>query len=303
MAIAPSGEQFEIRSGDQRATIVEVGGGLRTYSVGDRPVLNPYPADAMSDGAHGAVLVPWPNRLADGRYSFAGRDHQVALTEPDLHNAIHGFLRWRPWRAVEQSRRRVVMAHRLYPLTGYPFGLEVAVDYSLSEAGLVVRTTATNIGDEPCPYGCGHHPYLSPGAGPVDDCTLKLPAGTRLLTDERQLPSGAEPVEGTPFDFRRGQRIGALEIDCPFTGLETDSEGGSVTRLTGSDGRTVELWADATYPFLEVYTGDTLAPDRRRTGVAVEPMTCPPNALQTGENLIVLEPDESVTTSFGVRLT
>jgi aldose 1-epimerase len=303
MAIAPSGEQFEIRSGDQRATIVEVGAGLRTYSVGERAVLNSYPPDAMSDGAHGAVLVPWPNRLADGRYSFAGGDHQVALTEPDQHNAIHGFLRWRPWRAVEQSPDRVVMTHRLYPLTGYPFGLDVAVDYSLGDGGLVVRTTATNIGDEPCPYGCGHHPYLSPGEGPVDDCTLELPAATRILTDERQLPSGAEPVEGTPFDFRRSRRIGALEIDCPFTGLETDSAGGSVTRLTGSDGRTVELWADATYPFLEVYTGDTLAPGRRRTGVAVEPMTCPPNALQTGENLIVLEPDESVTTTFGVRLT
>ncbi len=302
MAVTPSGEQFEIRAGDHHATIVEVGGGVRTYSVGDRAVLNPYRLDAMSDGAHGAVLVPWPNRLADGRYSFAGSDHQVALTEPGLRNAIHGFLRWRPWRAVERSPDRVVMAHRLFPLTGYPFGLDVEVDYSVSDAGLLVRTTARNIGDTPCPYGCGHHPYLSPGEGAVDDCILELPAATRILTDDRQLPSGAEAVEGTPFDFRSGRRIGELQIDFPFSDIDFHSDGRSVTRLTGSDQRTVELWADATYRFLEVFTGDTLASGRRRTGVAVEPMTCPPNAFQTGESVIALEPGESVTATFGVRL-
>jgi aldose 1-epimerase len=300
MAIPPSGEQFEIRAGDHHATIVEVGAGIRAYSVGDRAVLNPYPVDAMSDGAHGAVLVPWPNRLADGRYSFAGSEYQVALTEPGLSNAIHGLLRWRPWRAVQRSPDRVVMAQRLFPLTGYPFGLDVEVDYSVSDAGLVVQTTARNIGDRPCPYGCGHHPYLSPGAGAVDDCTLELPAATRILTDDRQLPSGAEPVAGTPFDFRRGRRIGELQIDFPFTVIDSDGDGGSVTRLTGPDQRTVELWADATYQFLEVYTGDTLAPARRRTGVAVEPMTCPPNAFRSGVDLVVLDAGESHSAGFTI---
>ena len=110
MAIHPSGEQFEIRHGDQRATIVEVGGGVREYMAGERAVLDAYPVDAMCSGAHGSPLIPWPNRLEDGAYEFDGAEHHVALTEPDKHNAIHGFLRWRPWSAVEHDADRVVMA-------------------------------------------------------------------------------------------------------------------------------------------------------------------------------------------------
>jgi len=183
MPIAPSGEQFEIRSGPQRATIVEVGGGVREYVVGQRRVLDPYPLEAICDGAHGAPLIPWPNRLADGTYRFDGSDHTVALTEPDKHNAIHGFLLWRSWQAVEHETSRVVMRTRLHPLMGYPFTLDVQVAYELGDDGLVVSTTATNLGDRACPYGAGQHPYLSPGHGSVDDCTLQLDAATRILTD------------------------------------------------------------------------------------------------------------------------
>lgn len=68
--LPPSGEQFEISYGEQRATIVEVGAGVREYVVGERPVLDPYPLQAMCDGGHGAPLIPWPNRIADGRYRF-----------------------------------------------------------------------------------------------------------------------------------------------------------------------------------------------------------------------------------------
>ena len=147
MGFTPSGEQFEMASGQQRATIVEVGGGVREYSVGARAVPDPYPPGEICDGAHGAPLIPWPNRLADGRYNFDGADLQVALTEPTKQNAIHGFLRWRPWVAVEREEDRVVMGTRLYPLEGYPFALEVRVAYELNEAGLVVSTTALNIGE------------------------------------------------------------------------------------------------------------------------------------------------------------
>ena len=174
MTVAPSGNQFSITAGEHRATIVEVGGGVREYAVAGRDVLDPYPLDAQCDGAHGAPLIPWPNRLADGAYTFDGTDHQVALTEPDKHNAIHGFLRWRNWRPVEHEPDRVVMATRLHPLKGYPFLLDVQVEYTVShQAGLTVTTTATNLGDGPCPYGAGQHPYLSPGTGLIDECTLQ----------------------------------------------------------------------------------------------------------------------------------
>src|SRR5579872_6171931 len=155
MGVAPSGEQFEIRHGEQRATIVEVGGGVRSYRWGERDVLDPYPLGAMCDGAHGTPLIPWPNRLSDGRYRFDGTEYQVALTEPARQTAIHGFLRWRPWEAVEASADRVVMGARLYPLSGYPFAVEVHVAYALADDGLTVTTTATNIGDYACPFAMG----------------------------------------------------------------------------------------------------------------------------------------------------
>jgi len=303
MTIPPSGEQLEISWGDQRATIVEVGGGVREYAVAGRPVLDPYPVDAMCDGAHGTPLIPWPNRLEDGRYRFDGADYQVALTEPEKHNAIHGLLRWRPWRAAERDAHRVVMAARLFPLKGWPFPLDVRVAYELGDGGLTVRTVATNIGTEPCPYGCGQHPYLSPGTGLVDEATLELDAAVRILTDNpRQLPTGQEPVDGTAFDFRKGRRLGDQPIDFPFTDLARDGEGRAWVRLVGSDGRRAELWVDRHYPIVEIYTGDTLAPDRRRRGLGTEPMSCPPNALATGEGVIRLEPGETIETAWGVRL-
>jgi aldose 1-epimerase len=299
----PSGEQFEITHGEQRATIVEVGGGVRAYAVGDRSVLDPYPLEAICDGAHGTPLIPWPNRLADGRYRFDGVDYQVALTEPSKHNAIHGFLRWRSWRAVERTTSRVVVAVRLHPLDGYPFALHVQVAYELSDAGLTVATTARNAGARACPYGAGQHPYLSPGAGLIDDCTLQLAAATRILTDaERQLPTGREPVAGGELDFTTPRRLGAQRLDFAFTDLARDDAGHAVARLGTPDGRCVELWVDEHHAMIECYTGDTLSPARRRRGLGVEPMTCAPNAFQTGDGLIRLEPGQSLTTRWGVRL-
>ncbi|HEV3046040.1 MAG TPA: aldose 1-epimerase family protein [Solirubrobacteraceae bacterium] len=301
--LPPSGEQFEIVHGEQRATIVEVGGGVREYTVGARPVLDPYPLHAMCDGAHGAPLIPWPNRLADGRYRFDGEDHQLALTEPARRNAIHGLLRWRPWRALAREPSRVVVGARLYPLSGYPFALDVQVEYALAEDGLSVCTTAVNVGDRACPYGAGQHPYLSPGEGSIDECTLALPARTRILIDdERQLPAGREAVAGGEYDFAGARALGRQPIDCPFTDLQRDSAGHAAARLSAPDGHTAELWADDAYCVIQVYTGDTLSPARRRTGLAVEPMTCPPNAFQSGEGLVRLEPGQSHVGRWGVRL-
>jgi aldose 1-epimerase len=300
---APSGEQFEITHGQQRATIVEVGGGVREYAVAGRHVLDPYPLHAMADGAHGAPLIPWPNRLADGRYRFDETDYQVALTEPAKHNAIHGFMRWRAWAASERSASRVVMGARLLPLEGYPFALDLRVSYELSDAGLTVASTAKNVGERACPYGCGQHPYLSPGRGRIDDCLLEAPGATRILTDpERRLPIGREDVRGTPYDFGTPRLLAEQRIDDPFTDLARDDLGNAMVALSTPDGARVELWMDERYRFVELFTGDTLDPARRRRGIAVEPMTCAPNAFQSGEGLVRLQPTESLTSRWGVRL-
>jgi aldose 1-epimerase len=296
----PSGQQFEISCGEQRVTIVEVGGGVRSYQMGSRPVLDPYPADAICDGAHGAPLIPWPNRLEDGRYRFDNVDYQLPLTEPERGNAIHGLLRWRSWYSLEHETDRVVMGTRLHPLPGYPFALDVRISYQLVNDGLQVRTTATNVGEHACPFGSGQHPYLSSGEGLVDGCQLKLDARARVMTDERQLPIGREPVDGTLLDFRRARPIGDLRIDSGFTDLTRDPTGRATVTLSGADGATTVLWADESYSVIQLYTGDTLAPHRRRRGLAAEPMTCPPNAFRSGEGVTRLEPGETATSTWGV---
>ena len=269
MSTPPSGRQFELNSGQQRATVVEVGGGIREYSVGGRDVLEPYALDQMCDAAHGAPLIPWPNRLAGGRYSFAGTEHRLPLDEPEQGNAIHGLLRWRAWTELEHRADRVGLAARLPAMPGYPFSLEVSIVYQLAEDGLTVTTTASNVGPGECPFGAGQHPYLYAGGAPVDDCTLQLPAATRLLTDEHQIPVGREPVDGGPYDYRTPRPLGGLRIDDAFTDLTRDGAGLARTRLECPDGAAVELWADERYPFLEVFSGDPLPAPRRRRALAV----------------------------------
>ncbi len=301
--LAPSGEQFEIAHGEQRATIVEVGGGIRQYSSAERDVLEPYPLEAICDGAHGTPLIPWPNRLADGAYRFEGNDYQLALSEPGRHNASHGLLRWRAWRTIEHQPDRVVMGIRLHPMPGYPFALDLEIDYALSDEGLAVSTRATNIGERPCPYGTGQHPYLAAGAGLLDECELQFAAATLITVDaQRSLPVGREAVAGSDVGFSRPRRIGAQKLDLAFTELERDEGGLAWVRLTAADGHRAELWLDEHYPFLQLYTGDTLAPDRRRRGLAAEPMSCAANAFQSGEGLVRLEPGQTHETRWGVRL-
>ena len=302
MSRAPSGEQIELIHEEQRAVVVEVGAGVRQYAVGARHVLDPYAEYEICDGAHGAPLIPWPNRVGDGRYSFDGVEHRLALSEPAAANAIHGLLRWRPWQVLERERARVVMGASLHPQPGYPFALDLRIAYELSDDGLAVRTTAVNVGDSACPYGAGQHPYLSAGEALVDECLLELPASTRLLTDERRLPSGQEPVRGGELDFRRARRLGALRLDDTFTDLSRDDRDRALARLHCPDGHTVELWVDRHHEYLQLFTGDTLAPPRRRRGLAVEPMTCAPNAFQSGQGLTRLDPGSTFTSAWGVRL-
>jgi aldose 1-epimerase len=299
----PSGAQWTIRHAGWEAVVVEVGGGIRVLRAEGRDVLQPYAEDAMCDGAHGTPLVPWPNRLGDGRYTFVGRDLQLPLSEPATATAIHGLLRWDPWLLRVHDDDRVVVGQRIHPRTGYPFDLDVACEYRLDGAGLTVTTTATNLGPTALPFAAGQHPYLSPGSGPVDACVLTVEAQTRVLLDERGLPVGTADVAGGPYDFAGGREIGALVVDVPLRGLARDGDGRAWTRLRGPDGATVSLWQDRSYEVLQLFTGDTLSGQRRRTALAAEPMTAPPDAFRTGDLLQRLEPGAATTATWGVTLT
>ena len=289
MMIAPSGEQITIAVVDQQAVIVEVGGGLRSYSAGGLELVDGYGADEMSPSGRGQVLIPWPNRLEDGSYEFDGRRHQLPLNEPERRNAIHGLVRWAAWNVAEREAHRVVMQHVLHPQPGYPFSLRTRIEYALSDRGLQVRTTTTNLGSERCPYGRGAHPYLTLGTATIDQLFLTLPARTVLQSDQRGLPNDMKAVEGTGYDFRQPRRIGSIVLDHAFTDLQRHENGIARVKLRDQDsGIQVSLWIDHSYPYLMLFSGDPL-PDVRRRSLAVEPMTCPPNAFRTGVSLILLE--------------
>jgi len=297
----PSGEQVTIRAGGYTATVVEVGGGLRTLEHDGAPLVDGYAEDEMCSGGRGQALLPWPNRIAGGRYRFAERELQLPLNEPERGNAIHGLARWANWQTLERTESGVVMSLRLHHQSGYPHALELGIEYELSEDGLAVLVIAANVGAEPAPFGAGAHPYLAAGDATVDGAELTVPAATALAADERGIPTGRASVESTPLDFRAPRVIADAALDTCFTDLDRGEDGLARVRMVQGGGRAATLWMDAAWPYVMVFTGDTLAPERRRHGLAVEPMTCPPNAFATREDLWVLDPGEAFTGEWGIQ--
>jgi aldose 1-epimerase len=301
---APSGRQLRLVHERQEAWVTEVGAGLRAYQVDGAPVLDGYAEAEMCSGGRGQVLMPWPNRLGDGRFEWAGEQLQTALSEPEHHNAIHGLVRWATWTVVEQNSSAVRLDYRLYPQPGWPWILDLSMSYALSGSGLEVRGRAVNVagGAGDCPFGAGWHPYLAAFGGRVDDLVLTVPARTAYDADDRGLPVGSRPVQGSPVDFRTGRRIGDLRLDTAYTDLDRDAAGRAVVELAAGDrsGRTTRLWMDAACTHLMVFSGDTLPEAQRRRGLAVEPMTCAPNMLQTGEGRRVLAEGEAFEAAWGL---
>jgi galactose mutarotase-like enzyme len=302
----PSGTQYEIKHAGQRATVVEVGGALREYVVDGHAVLDGFPVDTRADGGRGQPLLPWPNRILDGVYEFDGQRLQLPIEEVERHNAMHGLTRWQNWSLVERAAKRVRLALTIHPRPGYPFTLALALEYALDDRGLLVRTIARNAGVSPLPFGAGQHPYLSVGTPRVDEATLRLAASHRLEMDpERLVPTGVLLATAvTDYDFRVPRRIGDCVLDDCFTDLARDDRGrAEVTLSDPGSGWSVTLWMGTDYRYTQIFTGDTLAQDRRRQGLAIEPMTCPPNAFRTGTDLVVLGPGESITLEWGVTST
>jgi aldose 1-epimerase len=292
-----SGTQFTLASGDYRAEIASVGATLRVLRHGDRDLVLSFPADRLRPRFLGATLAPWPNRVVDGRYRFAGEDQQLAITEPDRGHALHGLATWLDFSATAQSEDSVTLETEVPAQQGYPHRVAVAVTFRLSEDGLTCETTAVNTGPSAAPYGTAPHPYLVAGPGAVDEWTLELPLSRLLLADERLTPTEEVDVPAE-FDFRSPRLIGSTQLDNALTGIQWGDDGSAEVRMTAQDGHGVAMRWGQEYRWAQVFTADLPEPDLVRRGVAVEPMTCPPNAFNSGEDLIVLEPGERHTATW-----
>lgn len=297
-----NGHRWNLEHGGQRASVVQRGGALQSYSVDGVDVVDGFAADEEPPAFNGAVLAPWPNRIPHGRWAWRGRHYQLPITEPDTGSALHGLVSDVLWQPESVGADAVTLSVPIGPTAGYPFPLRVTVTWSLSEDGLRCQLGALNTGAEPAPFGVATHPFFQLPPGRVDDLELTLPAGQWLETDSNLAPVALRQASGTEFDFTEPRSLRGLLLDTAFTAVSPDFEATSRAVLS-SAGSTLEIWAEADFCWWQVYTSDYFEPgsERRRRSLAVEAMTCGPDAFNSGQDLIVLEPGVAWSAGWGVR--
>ncbi|MFE1664839.1 aldose 1-epimerase family protein [Microbacterium sp. P02] len=296
----PTGRQVALRSSDGRITaqIAQVGASLRALTVDGVALVPPYPAGSTTPGASGIVLVPWPNRIRDGKWTQRGETRQLPVTELSTNTATHGLLRFRDYLVTESADgTEATLASTVFPQTGYPFHLDTTVTYRLTDRGIDVEHVLTNVGADDAPVALGTHPYLCFDAVDTADLVLRVPGDTYDILDERLLPVEEVPVDAAT-DLRSGARLGDIDVNRAYGRLSRDAEGTARTTLTAPDGRSVTLWQGAGFDYVQVYTTDRYP--GRPLAVAVEPMTAPADAFNSGTGLTWLQPGESWSLRWGI---
>ncbi|MEF2978324.1 aldose 1-epimerase family protein [Subtercola sp. YIM 133946] len=300
-----TGEQFTLRfegtAGVSTAVVTELAASLRALVLDGVESVEGHSAAVLPPMGSGIVLVPWPNRIADARWQLKGKTQQLDITEPATGNAIHGLLRNTAYRVAASSESSITLEATVFPQHGYPFLLDTSVEYTLGEGGLTVTHRVANRSADAAPVAVGAHPYLRVGDVPVDDLVLTVDAATQFEVDAKQIPTAEVSLDGSPFDLRAGRRIGGLAIDHGY-GAVAFTDGRAVHSVTAPDGSGTELWGDEHFAFVQVYTPYNF-PRPTGTGyaVAIEPMTAPANAFNTGEGLAWVNPGDTFSASWGIR--
>ncbi|GAB3616329.1 aldose 1-epimerase family protein [Okibacterium endophyticum] len=297
-----TGEQFDLvletSTGRIAATVTEVGAGIRRLAIDGVDLVPPYDATTQRPFASGIVFVPWPNRVRDGRWTLDGEPQQLDITEVDKNNAIHGLLRFTSFRPSERTESKVLLGARVNPQHGYPFALETSVCYELVDAGLEITHRVTNMSDAPAPVAIGAHPFFTIGDVEPQDLTVTLNCTTHFSVDERLLPAGEHTVDDTEFDLRGGRVLSELSLDDGFGGAVM-RDGISEHHLAAADGRTLTIWGDDNFPYWQVFTTERYPGQAK--AVAIEPMSAPADAFNSGRDLHWLAPNETWQASWGVR--
>lgn len=288
-----SGYEILLSSGEYEARIVTVGAGLASLKYAGRDLVVAHDADEIPEGYLGKTLMPWPNRIAGGAYTWEGVTYTVDVNEAATGSALHGLMTWVDWTIIHADSDSATLGAFIAPRYGYPWPIEAWVTYALSACrGLTVTLVAKNVGSTPAPYGVSSHPYLSLDGKKNDGYEVTIPASEIIQVDQNMAPVETVPVDDLERDFRTPRLLGSQSVDHAFTGLP---EGEWTVQLRDPEtGLTVQLKADT--PWVQAFTADSMG----RTGIAVEPMTCPPNAFNSGKDLIVLAPGQSHTMTFTI---
>ncbi|MFS0853126.1 aldose 1-epimerase family protein [Microbacterium sp. 179-I 3D4 NHS] len=293
-SFSPTGTQVHLRRGGVTAQIAQVGASLRSLRVGGVDLIAPYAEDIPTPGASGIVLAPWPNRIRDGKWDDAGTTRQLSVSEPKFGNASHGLLRFASYE-IEQTDAVATLRATIVPQTGYPYLVDTGVTYTLTDDGIEIGHTLTNRTPTAAPVALGAHPYLLIGGVDTSDLVLRVPAATRFDTDDRQLPVGTRPVDAA---LREGVRVGDVQLDTGFADLSRDDDGRVRHFLTAPDGRRLTLWQGEGFDYSQVYTA-TNYPDHDLV-VAIEPMTAPADAFNSGLGVRRLAPGETWSLTWGI---
>ena len=294
----PCGASFVLHAPPYSAEITEIGAHLRTLTHHGVDLVDGWPHGEPCPRFRGAVLMPWPNRVVGASWAQDGRVHHLPVKAPERHSALHGLVSQLAWRPVDQTSASIRLQCVLSPGPGYPYRLELEARYRLDDAGLRVELGATNTGREAAPYGVGPHPYLTVGLQ-VDEAVLRIPAGAVCAIDEDGRPAEPAPVDGTAYDFREPQAVGTTVLDHAFTDLVRQGPTAEATLLDPSSGRAVRLTVGEGFDWLQVFTADDQG-ERARQSVAIEPMSCPPDAFNSGTGLVRLGPGERHDAWFAI---
>ncbi len=284
------------------AVVSPVGASLRRLTV-DGVELVRNTLDELPPLSAGVILAPWPNRVADARWTFEGATERLAVTESDLGHALHGLLADRAYAVMARDASSVVLAAGIDTPPGYPFRLDTSVAYTLTARGVRVTHRIANRGSRRAPVALGAHPYLRLGDRPVGDLVFTTSARQALRLDDRHLPVGSFPVEGTAFDLRAGSRVRDMPWHAGYTDLQQHPSHGYRHRLADPvTGDAVVLEAGRAFAWLQTYVTDAFpgtAPGE--LAVAVEPMTAPPDALNSGAGLRWLGSGDMWEARWGIR--
>ena len=289
-----SGREVALSAGDYRARIVSVGAGLAGLTYRGHELIVPHDADECPPAYLGKVLMPWPNRVAGGSYSWEGVSYCLPVDEPELGTALHGFVAFQEWEIVEAEKASVLLRTLIAPRYSYPWTLVASARYHLdADRGLLIKLSATNVGRGTAPFGVGFHPYLAASGARADELELTIPADIAYEADEHLIPVAARDVASLGLDFRTPRIIASTRLDHAFAGLPEGTW--SVTLRDPASGVGTSLSSDARW--LQVYSADDIG----RVGVAVEPMSCPPNAFNSGTDLVGLGPGQSYALTASIR--
>lgn len=304
--------EIVLEFGSQRAVVSTLGASLRRYFVvgpeegAEIDLLWGYQGDENKKAGQGDVLIPWPSRVKDGKYTFAGREHQLPKNDKEGPNAIHGFMRDRIW-GLEPLKKGCVRFNSSiksgeYADKGYPFDLEASITYRLDRFGLTCEFTLLNCGTQSAPAGVGFHPYFTVGTSKIDEAKAKIPAA-RYLEFDNLIPTGKIlTTEGSALDFRQLKRIGETRFNHCFTDLIRDANGLAWAQLSHPELEfTLKVWMDEAFPYLVVYSGEAIPEPDRRASLAIEPMTCATDAFNHPDwGLLQLEPGQRASGRWGV---